>query len=79
MIDKSLNRPDGLPTGADTALQHDVADPHPEVHEDSDKVPNPGGVRHHPGPDIGPNSYAHDGSAPPKPGYRRPSTPPARS
>ena len=71
MIDEPLSRPDGLPTGADTALGNDVADPHPDVHDDADKVPHPGGVPQHPGPDIGPNSYAHDGTPPPKPDYRR--------
>ncbi|MCZ4344743.1 hypothetical protein [Devosia neptuniae] len=71
MIDRSIPQPDGLPTGAGTGL-NDVADPHPEVHEDTDKVPHPGGADQHPEPDIGPNSYAHDGTPPPKPDYSRP-------
>jgi len=72
MMNTPTYRRDGLPTGTDTAVRNDVADPHPEVHEDTDKVPHPGGVRRHLGPDIGPNSYAHDGTPPPKPDYRRP-------
>ncbi|WP_193336625.1 hypothetical protein [Devosia beringensis] len=71
MTEKSPVRPNSLPTGADTASGTDVADPHPEVHEDTDKVPHPGGTPQRPGPDIGPNSYVHDGTAPPKPDYRR--------
>ncbi len=71
MSEKSPIRGNSLPTGADTARSDDVADPHPEVHEDVDKVPHPGGANQHPGPDIGPNSYAHDGTPPPKPDYRR--------
>ena len=72
MTEKSPIRPNSLPTGADTAAGNDVADPHPEVHDDADKVPHPGGVHPHSAPDIGPNSYAHDGTAPPKPDYKRP-------
>ena len=73
MTDKPVHRPQSLPTGADTAVRNDVADPHPDFEEPTDETPRPGGVAPHPGPDIGPNSYAHDGTAPPKPDYRRPS------
>ena len=62
---------DGLPTGAGTG-PNDVADPHPDVQEETDKVPHPGGAARHPDPDIGPNSYAHDGTPIPKPDYSRP-------
>lgn len=58
---------DGLPTGEGTAKKNDVFDPHPATEEDYDKVPRPGGVRARKGPDIGPNSYVHDGKAPPRP------------
>lgn len=60
-------RPDGLATGPGTASRNDVADPHPATEEDYDQIPNPGGTRLPDGPDIGPNSYVHDGSAPPRP------------
>lgn len=58
---------DGLPTGEGTASKDDVADPHPSTEEDYDKIPHPGGTRTRKGVDIGPNSYAHDGKAPPRP------------
>lgn len=58
---------DGLPTGEGTSGVNDVADPHPSTEEDYDKIPHPGGTRRRKGPDIGPNSYAHDGRAPPRP------------
>ena len=58
---------DGLPTGEGTAGKRDVADPHPATEEDYDKIPNPGGKRPPKDPDIGPNSYAHKGTAPPRP------------
>ena len=58
---------DGLPTGEGTAGQNDVADPHPSTEEDYDKIPRPGGAKPPKGPDIGPNSYAHNGTAPPAP------------
>lgn len=58
---------DGLPTGEGTAGKNDVADPHPSTEEDYDKIPRPGGTNRPKGPDIGPNSYAHDGKAPPRP------------
>jgi len=58
---------DGLPTGEGTSGVNDVADPHPSTEEDYDKIPHPGGTRRRKGPDIGPNSYAHDGKAPPRP------------
>lgn len=61
-----MNR-DGLPTGEGTAGKNDVADPHPATEEDYDKKPRPGGVRTPKEPDIGPNSYAHDGKARPRP------------
>lgn len=70
MSDKT-RRPNSLPTGTNAATADDVADPHPEVHDDADKVPHPGGVNAPGEPDIGSNSYAHDGTAPPKPDYRR--------
>lgn len=60
---------DGLPTGEGTAGKNDVADPHPATEEDYDKIPNPGAKRPRT-KDIGPNSYAHDGSAPPRPRNR---------
>ena len=58
---------DGLPTGEGTAGNNDVADPHPSTEEDYDKKPRPGGTKPPKAPDIGPNSYAHDGKAPPRP------------
>jgi hypothetical protein len=58
---------DGLPTGEGTVVKNDVADPHPATEEDYDKKPRPGGTTPPKGPDIGPNSYAHDGKAPPRP------------
>ena len=72
MSDPIIAPRDGLPTGADTAGIKDVADPHPDVHEETDKVPHPGGVHQHHEPDIGPNSYAHDSTPIPKPDYSRP-------
>jgi len=58
---------DGLPTGEQPGVPNDVFDPHPAAEEDYDKIPRPGGVKPRKGPDIGPNSYAHDGVAPPRP------------
>ena len=58
---------EGLPTGEGTAGKNDVADPHPSTEEDYDKIPRPGGTKTPKGPDIGQNSYAHDGKAPPHP------------
>lgn len=63
-----MNR-DGLPTGEGTS-GNDVADPHPSTEEDYDKRPHPGGTKTPKEPDIGPNSYAHDGKAPPRPNNR---------
>lgn len=60
-------RPDGLPTGEGTAFKDDVADPHPDTEEDYDKIPHPGGTHTPKKPDIGPNTYAHDGTPPPRP------------
>jgi hypothetical protein len=57
---------DGLPTGEGTASTNDVADPHPATEESYDKIPHPGGAKPPKGPDIGPNSYAHDGKALPR-------------
>ena len=57
---------DGLPSGEDTASKDDVADPHPSTEADYDKIPKPGGVKPK-APDIGPNSYTHDGRPPPRP------------
>jgi hypothetical protein len=58
---------DGLPTGKGTAGKNDVADPHPSTEEDYDKIPRPGGTKPSKGPDIGPNSYVHNGTAPARP------------
>lgn len=58
---------DGLPTGEQPDVPNDVFDPHPATEEDYDKIPRPGGVKPVKGPDIGPNSYVHDGKAPPRP------------
>lgn len=63
---------DGLPTGEDTSDRNDVADPHPSTEENYDTIPHPGGANPPTGPDIGPNSYAHDGTAPPRPRNRGP-------
>ena len=52
---------DGLPTGEGTSKTNDVFDPHPATEEDYDKIPHPGGVRLRRAPDIGPNTYTHDG------------------
>lgn len=57
---------DGLPTGEGTAGKNDVADPHPSTEEDYDNILRPGGAKARKGPDIGPNSYAHDGKAVPR-------------
>lgn len=57
----------GLSTGEGTAGKNDVADPHPATEEDYDKIPRPGGAKPPKGSDIGPNTYAHDGAAPPRP------------
>ena len=57
---------DGLASGAGTSATNDVADPHPANEEDYDKIPHPGGANP-PRGDIGPNSYAHNGKAPPRP------------
>ena len=54
----------GLPTGEGTAAKNDVADPHPATEENYDLIPAPGGTKTPKKPDIGPNSYAHDGKAP---------------
>ncbi|HTN62365.1 MAG TPA: hypothetical protein VL147_12570 [Devosia sp.] len=56
---------DGLPTGEGTSPTNDVADPHPATEEDYDKIPRPGGAEGTKQPDIGANTYAHDGKAPP--------------
>jgi hypothetical protein len=61
---------DGLPTGEQRAVRNDVADPHPSAEKDYDKIPRPGGVKPRKGPDIGPNSYTHNGTAPPRPKNR---------
>lgn len=58
---------EGLPSGENTAQAHDVADPHPAAEEDYDKIPHPGGSNPPDAHDIGPNSYAHNGKAPPRP------------
>ncbi|HEY0034103.1 MAG TPA: hypothetical protein VGB81_12630 [Devosia sp.] len=58
---------EGLPTGEETAQGNDVADPHPAAEEDYDKIPHPGGSNPPDAHDIGPNSYAHNGKAPPRP------------
>lgn len=58
---------DGLPTGEQPGVPNDVADPHPSTEENQDKISTPGGVKGSKGPDIGANSYAHDGKAPPRP------------
>lgn len=58
---------EGLPTGESTAGKNDVADPHPSTEEHYDKIPRPGGTKPPKAPDIGPNSYAHDGKPPPRP------------
>ena len=58
---------DGLPSGEGTVGKNEVADPHPSTEEEYDKKPRPGGARPPKEPDIGPNSYAHDGKAPPRP------------
>jgi hypothetical protein len=56
---------EGLPTGEGTAGENDVADPHPSTEENYDLIPKPGGTKTPKKPDIGPNTYAHDGKAPP--------------
>lgn len=58
---------DGLPTGEGTAGKDDVADPHPTTEEDYDQLPRPGGVWRPRAPDIGANSYVHDGAPPARP------------
>ena len=58
---------EGLPTGEGTADKNDVADPHPATEEKYDLIPHPGGTAPPKQPDLGANSYAHDGSAPPRP------------
>ena len=64
---------DGLPTSEQPGGLNHVADPHPPTEEGRDNASSgaaakPGGDK-----DIGQNSYAHDGKAPPRPkhqGYR---------
>lgn len=58
---------EGLPSGTGTSQANDVADPHPSAEEDYDKIPNPGGQNSPKANDIGVNSYAHNGKAPPRP------------
>jgi hypothetical protein len=58
---------DGLPTGEGTAGKNDVADPHPSTEEHYDETSRPSSPKAPKGPDIGQNSYAHDGKAPPSP------------
>ena len=58
---------DGLPTGEGTAGKNDVADPHPATEEDYDRKSRPGGAKPPRKPNVGPNTYAHDGTAPPRP------------
>lgn len=60
---------DGLPTGEQPGLAHDVSDPHPSPDKADADHPSDGG-KPAKGPDIGPNSYAHDGKAPPRPKTR---------
>lgn len=54
-----------LPTGEGTSAKNDVADPHPSTEEDYDKIERPGGSKPPKQTERGPNSYAHDGKAPP--------------
>ena len=61
---------DGLATGKQPGVPNDVADPHPASEPEGDKSAHPGGGKPPKAPDIGPNSYAHDGSAPPRPDNR---------
>lgn len=56
---------EGLPTGEGTSGKNDVADPHPATEENYDLIPEPGGTKTPKKPDIGPNTYAHNGKAPP--------------
>jgi hypothetical protein len=56
---------EGLPSGKGTSATNDVADPHPSTETEYDKIPHPGGTN--PPDEIGPNSYAHNGKAPPRP------------
>lgn len=56
---------DGLPTGEEPGVPNDVFDPHPSTEEEYDKISRPGGAKPPKGPDVGANSYAHDGKAPP--------------
>ncbi|MDB5473984.1 MAG: hypothetical protein JWP99_1287 [Devosia sp.] len=58
---------EGLPSGKGTSPHLDVADPHPSAEEDYDKIPHPGGANPPDAHEIGPNSYAHNGKAPPRP------------
>ena len=61
---------DGLPTGKNTSVKNDVADPHPDVEEDYDKIPHPGGTKVPEKGGFDTNSYLHDGKAPPRPKNR---------
>lgn len=56
---------EGLPTGENTAGNNEVADPHLATEENYDLIPRPGGTKTPKKPDIGPNSYVHNGKAPP--------------
>jgi hypothetical protein len=49
---------DGLPTDKD---------PHPARETETDEPSHPGGAHPPKGPDVGSNSYVHDGKAPPRP------------
>ena len=64
------NEREGLPSGAGTSLEQDVADPHPSTEDNQDTIPHPGGVHTPAGPDIGPNDAVHDGTPRQKPDYR---------
>lgn len=64
----------GQPTNASTKgvpADDKVADPHPATEEHYDRIPHPGGANPPKEPRVGPNSYAHDGTSPPRPNYDR--------
>lgn len=66
MTERDKNRAEALPTGEDTSLFKDVADPHPSREEHPYKARHPGGAttKH----DMNRvNDQVHDGTPPPRP------------
>ena len=56
---------DGLQAGEQPGVPNDVTDPHPSPEKGAER--DLGGGKPNKALDIGPNSYAHNGKAPPRP------------